>query len=1113
MQKPKSGQRSFPLLFLIFNSLLVAKLSIFTSPYIKKTKNIDITHSSPLQIFLAGILFLFVLVTPFRLQGQNTDVYTASGVWPVPNCVTTVTVEVWGGGGGGAAGALAGGNGGGGGGGYSKSVISVAQGATYSITVGAGGNAGSAGGNSWFGSATTVLARGGLGASSTAGATGGAIGIGTATTTVGGNGGNASGVSGGIGGNAGGGGGSGGGAGSNGNGPGGGGGGGGGILGAGGVGAAGQVSISYNVNPSVIISNLPIPAVCPGQTATLTAAQASTYLWAPGGATTASIAVSPASTTSYTVTGTSPGCIGTAVGIVTVYNTAAITVNSVSMCQGDSPTLTSSPALSYLWAPGGETTASINVSPNSTTTYTVTGSGCGHSSSAISTVTVDCPPVTCNNAGFENCNFSGWTGTYCLTGMNANNYPYPFQATGLNIGPANQPSSPGSGLKNNQYIMSSGFDPVVGGNILPVVDPGGGSCSARLGNTETAGRSESMEYKFVVNANNNAFTYNYAVVLSDGGHPACAQPYFKIRTWVFTSPTDSSLISCGTYDVDANNAGSITGFNKISNITVNNNSTTVWYKNWSSVTIPLSAYIGQTVSIQFITRDCCPDCGTTGAITLPTGGCTGTTGGSHFAYAYVDASCGPTSIIPKLACAGNGTLTAPAGAATYSWKGPGIVSGGATGTVTVNATGTYTVTMTTFGTAPCTYSLTYNLTLLNGVTVGLSSSTICKGGTAILAATGNASTYLWAPGGATTASIYVSPGSTTTYSVTGTSSAGCSATNTATVTVNITPTVTVSPATICMGSSSTLTASGGTAYTWSTGETTTSITVLPANTTSYSVTATINGAACPGTGTATVTVNTIPIVTLNSPTVCNGQAATVTANGANSYVWSTGASTAAMTASPTVTTTYTVIGNSLGCLDTTIATIAVNPLPVVTASSTSICNGLSATLMAGGANSYSWSTGATTMAMTDLPTVTTTYTVIGSSLSCTATAVGTVTVVYAPTVTVTPGTICIGSTATLTASGASGYSWSTGATDNPITVTPLLTSTYTVSGTGCPNTATVTVTVNPIPTVTVAPTTVCSGAAATVTAGGANSYLWSTGATTHFYDGSSISNYYLYGYR
>ncbi|MBM3430984.1 MAG: hypothetical protein FJX99_08380, partial [Bacteroidetes bacterium] len=54
-----------------------------------------------------------------------------------------------------------------------------------------------------------------------------------------------------------------------------------------------------------------------------------------------------------------------------------VTINNATICPGQSATLTATVtgATSYLWSPGGQTTASITVSPGSTTTYTCTVNG------------------------------------------------------------------------------------------------------------------------------------------------------------------------------------------------------------------------------------------------------------------------------------------------------------------------------------------------------------------------------------------------------------------------------------------------------------------------------------------------------------------------------------------------------------------------------------------------------------------------------------------------------------------------------------------------------------------------------------------------------------------
>jgi hypothetical protein len=102
-----------------------------------------------------------------------------------------------------------------------------------------------------------------------------------------------------------------------------------------------------------------------------------------------------------------------------------------------------------------------------------------------------------------------------------------------------------------------------------------------------------------------------------------------------------------------------------------------------------------------------------------------------------------------------------------------------------------------------------------------------------------------------------------------------------------------------------------------------------------------------------------------------------------------------------------------------------------------------------------------------------------------------------------PSSICKGESTPLSATGSTGtYNWNNGAgAGTPRIVTPTATTTYTVTGTttnGCPNKASVTVTVNPVPNVrmTVNPTSIKPGASAVLTGSGAASYTWSHGLGT-----------------
>ncbi len=309
---------------------------------------------------------------------------------------------------------------------------------------------------------------------------------------------------------------------------------------------------------------------------------------------------------------------------------------------------------------------------------------------------------------------------------------------------------------------------------------------------------------------------------------------------------------------------------------------------------------------------------------------------------------------------------------------------------------------------------------------------------------------------------------------------------------------------ICQGENVTLTATGGTTYLWSTGATTASITVNPTTTTTYTVTAYSASGNNSDTDDVTVTVNELPVANAGSDvSTCQGTAVTLTAGGGTSYLWNTGATTQSITVNPNTTTTYSVQVTQNGCSSSDEVTVTVNALPNVNAGNdVSIFEGASVTLTATGADSYVWSTGATTQSITVNPSATTTYTVTGTTNGCEQT--DSITVFVEPeTVTANAGpdeTICQGYSATLTASGGTSYLWNTGATTQSITVSPYATSTYTVtvfSG-NAQDTDSVTVFVNPNPNVVILngdEVTILEGEFVTLSAAGANTYLWSNGAS------------------
>lgn len=276
------------------------------------------------------------------------------------------------------------------------------------------------------------------------------------------------------------------------------------------------------------------------------------------------------------------------------------------------------------------------------------------------------------------------------------------------------------------------------------------------------------------------------------------------------------------------------------------------------------------------------------------------------------------------------------------------------------------------------------------------------------------------------------------------------------------------------------------------------VTSTPATSTIYSVDVTYG--SCVRTRTLSVNVTTPPVVNVvpSSASICPSASATLTANGATTYSWNTGSTNTVLVVSPSATlTTYTVVGTSGPCAVTKTISISIPGNPNVTiGGSSGICTGQTATLIANGASTYSWNTGATTNSITDAPSSNTTYTVIGTdALGCSTTTTQVVNVAASLAIAINgPTAICVGQTPTLTASGGVTYTWSTASTDATIAPTPLSNVTYSVIGASgtCSNTALFSMTVNPNPTVTVSGSTViCVGKSTTLTANGAQTYTWS----------------------
>ncbi|MEI8203652.1 MAG: choice-of-anchor L domain-containing protein [Bacteroidota bacterium] len=177
--------------------------------------------------------------------------------------------------------------------------------------------------------------------------------------------------------------------------------------------------------------------ICQGSSANLTASISGgiapfTYSWNNAAGNSATVTVSPAATTTYIVS-VSDYCASSAKDTVVVNIAPNVIINAsaspTSVCTGQTATLTASGANSYVWMPGNITGATINVTPTSTTTYTVVGTsnqGC----TANDTVSVNIGNLVLNiTSTNENCGHSDGTATVSASGSCGNNFTYLWSST------------------------------------------------------------------------------------------------------------------------------------------------------------------------------------------------------------------------------------------------------------------------------------------------------------------------------------------------------------------------------------------------------------------------------------------------------------------------------------------------------------------------------------------------------------------------------------------------------------------------------------------------------------------------------------------------------------
>ncbi|MDF2449838.1 MAG: hypothetical protein K0R26_2342 [Bacteroidota bacterium] len=401
-------------------------------------------------------------------------------------------------------------------------------------------------------------------------------------------------------------------------------------------------------------------------------------------------------------------------------------------------------------------------------------------------------------------------------------------------------------------------------------------------------------------------------------------------------------------------------------------------------------------------------------------------------------------------------------------------------------------------------SIKFNLYLKDytPISIGQNDVSLCSGSSTILNAAASfgypAYSYSISSPSVNTPTLNTGPiTSPTVFTITVNDICNKPVTKQITITPVAIPTVTVNDTILCSGHSGFLYASGASTYSWTTGATSSSITVTPSVSTNYTVVGAVG--TCSSYAVSTVTVIGQAITITGNNDLCIGQSSTLTASGGAAYNWNDGTSTATIVVTPTTQTTYTVTSAAASCTNMAVYTVSVSPIPTITVTGSLTCPGQNSILTASGATFYLWSTGSNTHTTTVNPMVNTTYTVTGIVASCTSSAVYEATVIPTPSITVSNSIICGGDSAIVIAAGGNAYQWSNGVLNDTIIVKPTITTNYTVVGSvgSCTSSAVATVTVI-TPAVTVSGlNNICIGQSVTLTAsGGSGTYLWDNGSSS-----------------
>jgi gliding motility-associated-like protein len=474
-----------------------------------------------------------------------------------------------------------------------------------------------------------------------------------------------------------------------------------------------------------------------------------------------------------------------------------------------------------------------------------------------------------SNLDFEMGDFTGWE---CRAGSTSNN---PLPITG-----------PIPGRHTIISAATAGIDPF---GFFPELCPNGSGYSVKLGNQQAGAQSESISYTYTIPSTLTVFSmlFHYAVVLESPGHVPANQPRFQAR---IIDVGNGMPIACVDFDfIPQTTPG---GF-QTSPVTGNLGSA-VLYKDWTPVSINLNAYIGRTIKLEFITRDC--------------------TQTGHAGYAYVDVSTNCNGVIAgNFLCPGatETNLVAPFGFQSYEWYSDSTFTQLLATTQILNlnpppSVGTvFPIIVNPYPGFGCRDTLYATIDIASAPPADAGpDQLICGGGQAPIGAPPvPAHTYSWSPAAGLNnpniANPIASPAVSTEYILTVTDFlTGCMARDTVNVNIDISPPSAfqiVSDTGQCINSNSfafTHTNPAIHTYQWDFGDGASSTSQSPVH--SYASTGTYvvklvasTQIGCRDSSSKTVTVHPMPTGTLSADSlyVCDGFPTLIRATGGATYEW------------------------------------------------------------------------------------------------------------------------------------------------------------------------------------------------------------------------------------